>query len=89
MDQVFCGLYARNFFLSQNIWTFSRDHPTTCSMGNGAPSIPGCEVVRCNVEHSPSFNAKAKTDWSYTATTLMYLNGVNRAMFFHLFLTDK
>jgi len=47
------------------------------------------EVVRCNVEHCPPFNAKAKTERSYTATPLKYLNAVNRAMFFHHFLTDK
>jgi len=35
-----CMLFeARNFLLSQNIWTFSTDHPTPCSMGNGAPYL--------------------------------------------------
>jgi len=32
-------LEARNFLLSQNIWTFSGDHPTPCLMGNGAPYL--------------------------------------------------
>jgi len=52
-------------------------------------SLHGVEVVRGNVEHSPPFNAKAKTEWSYTAAPLICRNGVNRAMFFHHFLTDK
>jgi hypothetical protein len=29
-------LEARNFLLSQNIWTFLSDHPNPCAMGNGA-----------------------------------------------------
>jgi len=29
-------LEARNFLLSQIIWTFSKDHPTPCSVGNDA-----------------------------------------------------
>jgi hypothetical protein len=70
-------LEARNFLLSQNILTFSRDHPTHC------------EVVMFKVEHSLPFNAKAKTEWSYTATPLTYLNGVNRTLCFHHFVTDK
>jgi len=32
-------LEARNFLLSQNIWTFSRDHPEPSSIGNGAPYL--------------------------------------------------
>jgi len=52
-------------------------------------SLSEHEVVSCNVEHSPPFNAKAKTEWSYTSSPRTYLNGVNRAMFFQHFLTDK
>jgi len=49
----------------------------------------GYELVRCNVEHTPHFNAKVKTEWIYTATPLTYVNGMNRAMFIHRFVTDK
>ena len=52
-------------------------------------NVEHCEVVRCNVEHCPPFNAKAKTQCSYTATPLTYLNVVNIAMFFHHFIADK
>jgi hypothetical protein len=44
-------------------------------------------VVVFSVEHSPPFNAKAKSEWSYTDSPLPYLYGFNRAMFFHHFLT--
>ena len=52
-------------------------------------NVEHCEVVRCNVNHSAPFNAKAKTQCSYPATPLTYLNGANTAMFFYHFLTDK
>jgi hypothetical protein len=40
--------------------------------------FPGGKVARGNVEHSPPFNAEVKNKWSYTATHLIYLHGVNR-----------
>ena len=32
-------------------------------------SLPGCEAVSCNVEHSPPFNATTKTEWSYVGVS--------------------
>jgi len=58
-------------------------------MGNDV-CLPACEVVSCNVEHSVPFNAKAKTQWSYTATPLIYRDGVNRSVIFrHLVLINS
>jgi hypothetical protein len=75
------------FSLLQHIQAGRRAHPASYSIDSGFSSV--LKRPRRDVNHPSSSTAEIKNEWSYTSTPPIWLHGVNRDSFTHLYFLSS